>query len=557
MKKISYILSFILCLIVINNLWAQDEFMIYGTIKIQGYKSDSTIIKIESDKEQFGRTIILDSTGEFKIWLPYSKTYTVTFSKKEYQTVPIAVSTILPENVKKCCFTPFEVSFHMFKPDGIHDSLFSKPIVTIRYEQTLKSYFYSLDMDYYIQKMYIKAEMEHNTKVKDIAYMTKHKDSLTLEKKYMKLINSGNLYYSMKQFEMARRMFEKALELKPKRKYAAYKLEDIETQVKIFNKPQEKLPANADSIIAAAMTDIIDTKPKIEYKRKTDNEIEELFKQDLIKQIESETKNQRELAKRLQFVKNEVIDKKDFPSIIDTLNRPVIVKKDTTNKPIEIALNTTRDTVVMTKADSLPTNSNSFPLPDTISKPKIIAQAVDTSKKEIVMPLVIADSTKKTVKEFPEKNTIAEIKPFDKRAYQDSLKKVYPNEKTIEKIVEPYKTITRVIINRDNIVTIYIQVEHKWGGLFYFKDNTPYPLENISKSFFEVSTKLSSEKNQDTTPVKQLSVQTKQNSSNQGNSTTVTNRQKSADKQSKSINKKQTKPIIKKQSGSATKTPSK
>ena len=89
---------------------------------------------------------------------------------------------------------------------------------------------------------------------------------------------------------------------------------------------------------------------------------------------------------------------------------------------------------------------------------------------------------------------IVQKKPFNKAAYQDSLLKIYPNERTIEIINDDYKKITKVIINREHLVTIYLKVEHKWGGVFFFIDNTPFPLENISKSYFEVATRLLSEK---------------------------------------------------------------
>jgi tetratricopeptide (TPR) repeat protein len=460
---------------------AQEEFMVYGVIKIQGGSTDSATITVESEKRQFGRIIKLDNSGEYKVWLPYSKDYIIKYSKPGYQTVPIAVSTKLPEGIQKCCFTPFEMSFHLFKPDGSHDSLYKKPIVVVRYETKLKSYFYSLDIDYYIQKMYIKSEADRGKKLKDQAFIAKHKDSLETERKYVSLINSGNVYYSMRQYNMARQMFSKALEIKPKRRYPAYKLEDIETQLVIFNQIKDSLPKNADSIIAAVMNPKVEIKKPIEYKRKTPEELQAIFKKDLYNQIASETKNKKELAERIKFVDNEVINKKDESIKIDTI-RAITSKIESTKadtiahiqakvEPIKI------DTIKpeSPKLDSLISNIKTQT--DTIkTKPK------ENIKQEYVQPVQITKPTK----------TIQ--KPFNKAAYQDSLRKKYPNERTIEIITEDYKKITRVIINRDSLVTIYLKVEHQWGGIFFFKDNTPFPLENISKSYFEVTTKLLSNK---------------------------------------------------------------
>lgn len=490
------IIIFLLGLLQINTAKAQEEFMVYGTIKIQGEKPDSTIITIESDKRPYGRTIILDSTGEFKIWLAYSKEYIITFKKAGFQIVPIAVSTKLPEDIKKCCFTPFDLSFHLFKPDGKHDTLFRKPIVTIRYETKLNSYFYSLDMDYYIQKMYIKSETDRNRKLNDQAYIAKHKDSLEVERKYNSLINSGNLYYSMHQFAMAKQMFIKAQELKPNRKYPSYKLEDIETQVLIFNKVKDSLPQNADSIIAAVIAEKQEQKKQIEYKRKSPEEIEDIFNHDLIKQIQSETENQKELAKRLRFVQNEVINKKDEAIKIDTTKNIVktdSIKKDTTIVQLTKQEPEKRDSIIQTLPQiteknidtTSVTRTDSLHIVKTIDSVVLNKPIVDTVKK--IAPKQIAKEP------IIKSNNVQNI-PFDKVAYQDSLLKRYPNERTVEEINEPYKKLTKVIINRNNTVNIYLKVEHKWGGIFFFKDNTPYPLENISKSYFEVETKLLSEK---------------------------------------------------------------
>ena len=49
--------------------------MVYGVIKIQGESTENASIIVESEKSQFGRTITLDKSGEYKIWLPYSKDY--------------------------------------------------------------------------------------------------------------------------------------------------------------------------------------------------------------------------------------------------------------------------------------------------------------------------------------------------------------------------------------------------------------------------------------------------------------------------------------------------
>jgi len=422
---------------------SQTEFMLHGTLKIYKGRVDSVTIVVESERKQYGRVVKPDSTGEFRIWLAYARDYVVKFSRPGYQTVMFAVSTKMPEGVKHCCFTPFDMSFHLFKPDGKSDTLFRRPIVKIKYEARLKTYNYSLDIDYYIQKMIVQAEIDKQQRVKDEASRSRMRDSLEMERKYLSLINSGNSYYVNQQFALSRQMFEKALELKPSRKYPAYKLEDIKTELEIFNKKIDSLPPDHDSIVAAVMRPKPEPKPVLTYRRKTPQELEAMFRKDLQKQIVKETRDPRELQQRLAFV-SQVLDKKK-------------------------------------------------PEPVAAAQPVSLAPEVPVAVKP--RPIVVLPEPP------PAKDSIPN---FDNEAYQDSLKNKYPDERTIERTTEEYKTTTRVIINRDNKVAVYLKVEHKWGATFYFIDNTPFPMENISKSFFEVSTRLLSER--DVAPAQQDSL---------------------------------------------------
>lgn len=72
---------------------------------------------------------------------------------------------------------------------------------------------------------------------------------------------------------------------------------------------------------------------------------------------------------------------------------------------------------------------------------------------------------------------------------QEELKKKYPERKTIETIQDPGKKTTRIIINNEGKVTVYLQVEHSWGGVFYFIDYDPDPVASISKDYFDRHTK--------------------------------------------------------------------
>jgi len=85
--------------------------MIHGTVGVDDGSPNGTTIYVESDKKRYGRLIQLDSSGSFRIWFEYGKDYLIKFSKPEYQTIQFYFSTIMPQGIKQCCFTPFDLSF--------------------------------------------------------------------------------------------------------------------------------------------------------------------------------------------------------------------------------------------------------------------------------------------------------------------------------------------------------------------------------------------------------------------------------------------------------------
>ena len=73
---------------------------------------------------------------------------------------------------------------------------------------------------------------------------------------------------------------------------------------------------------------------------------------------------------------------------------------------------------------------------------------------------------------------------------KDRLITVYPNKKTVEEIDKPGKHITRIIMNIDNKVTIYLKVKHSWGATFFFIDEVGLELKSISETYFNLKTNL-------------------------------------------------------------------
>lgn len=76
------------------------------------------------------------------------------------------------------------------------------------------------------------------------------------------------------------------------------------------------------------------------------------------------------------------------------------------------------------------------------------------------------------------------------RQEQERLRKQYPNQKTVEELDQPGKHITRVIMNINENVCIYLKVKHSWGATFFFIDNPGEELKSTNEQIFNQKTNL-------------------------------------------------------------------
>ena len=76
-------------------------------------------------------------------------------------------------------------------------------------------------------------------------------------------------------------------------------------------------------------------------------------------------------------------------------------------------------------------------------------------------------------------------KQFNKK----DLDKKYTENKTVEFIEKANRKITKVIINDNKKIIIYIKVVYNWGATFYFIQDEYTHFRNISRAYYEVQTK--------------------------------------------------------------------
>ncbi len=82
----------------------------------------------------------------------------------------------------------------------------------------------------------------------------------------------------------------------------------------------------------------------------------------------------------------------------------------------------------------------------------------------------------------------------EKKAWKDAekqkLRKQYPEQKTVLEIDQPGKHITRVIMNVDNDISVYLKVKHSWGATFFFEEEVGEDLRSITEVYFNKMTDL-------------------------------------------------------------------
>ena len=139
------------------------------------------------------------------------------------------------------------------------------------------------------------------------------------------------------------------------------------------------------------------------------------------------------------------------------------------------------------------------PQPEQIEPEPIVAQPVEPVKEE---PKPVVEPKKTTVvskpqpivskpKPRPQPAMTDEEKEARKEAEMQKLRVQYPEQKTVLEIDQPGKHITRVIMNIDNKISVYLKVKHSWGATFFFEDEIGEDnLRSISELTFNKMTNL-------------------------------------------------------------------
>lgn len=113
-------------------------------------------------------------------------------------------------------------------------------------------------------------------------------------------------------------------------------------------------------------------------------------------------------------------------------------------------------------------------------------EAIDRYKKSVETKVITKEIPKVKVK--PIINTKAKPEEKENPFGAPPLLTEYAEGKTIEVFNFTHKKVTRVIIKKRAIQKVYYKVQHNWGGLFYFLQESPSFYRSISKTNFDKST---------------------------------------------------------------------
>jgi len=521
LQKTLFILILIYTSVQVN---AQDEFMIYGVIQTEDNNEAGTRIKIENTKTY--KTVYdenVEAGGQYRLDLAYGVNYQIFFTKEGYTPITFDVTLDLPEGVKECCYRALKLSFHLFKPDGEHDDLFKGSFYNITYEEKLKGFNYDLDIDYMVQQRIVNDAIFKQKKLETQEGKLARTDSIQSEKRYLALINQGTQFYNSQQFYTARKIFLEAKKIKPNRMYPQYKLEDIRTELERFETKANLLGVDVDSIIQKELAQAeikVDNGPIIPpYVPLTPEQVEEIFRKDIEKQVIALSDNANE-ANRTLALMNELFDKEfEEVKIADITPTPTTpeVEPEPPVRTVDLSSPVAPTPIVVETPIIKPEPVIEVPKPvepvEPVVEVKPTQTTIDTIKPEVVevvevKPIPVTPTptpkpvepvkpvvTTPTEKPTPVRPTTPPVQKFvpkvvDYKTYQDSLRQKYVETRTVEVSQDNYKKTTRVFMNNGQYVEVYAMVEHSWGATYYYIEEYPSGYQNIGYTAFMNKTKL-------------------------------------------------------------------
>ena len=289
--------------------------------------------------------------------------------------------------------------------------------------------------------------------------MLSYSQESAAEQQYKAAMQNAKTAFDAKMYSEALYFYREALKIKPDAKLPRYKIEDIRTMY--IDDGIKEIAENKK---------VTQDEAKIEAETKADERIEAEIEQ---------------AQKELETLKVATVISIDEETVVDDENidiadvEPTLETKQPEPEPIVVEP-AKEEPKPIVEPESQPVVEQ--PVAPVKEEPK----PVEPEKKTVVTKQPIVKPTKPAPHQLSD-----EEKEARKEAEMQQLKIRYPEQKTVLEIDQPGKHITRVIMNIDNKVSVYLKVKHNWGATFYFQDEIGEDnLRSISEQTFNKLTNL-------------------------------------------------------------------
>ncbi len=282
------------------------------------------------------------------------------------------------------------------------------------------------------------------------------------DQQYKAAMRNAKTAFDAKMYSEALYFYREALKINPDAKLPRYKIEDIRTMY--IDDGIKEIAENKK---------VTQDEAKIEAETKADERIEAEIEQT---QKELET---LKVATVISIDEEPVVDDEnlDIADIEPTLETKQPEQKPTVTQLVEPAKEESKPLVKPTKEEPEPIVEQPAPKEEKLTPPPTpIKTASKPATKPVSQPKTMTDEEKKVWKENEQKK----------------LRQQYPEQKTVLEIDQPGKHITRVIMNVDNEIHIYLKVKHSWGATFFFEEEIGEDMRSITEVFFNKMTDLQS-----------------------------------------------------------------
>lgn len=300
------------------------------------------------------------------------------------------------------------------------------------------------------------------------------------EDQYEQLMNNAKVAFEAKQYSEAVMFYRQALELNPQAKLPRFKIEDIRT---IYIEKEMDTLSNISPDVAQKEKGfkLFQKKKEVEEEQS----IREKAEKAATKKMNQDADQALNELKKLKVAAVPVADDVELES--DSLQIDE-VEQDRESGMVHMQAKDKK------QLDSIQPKE----------KPQLTARKKDLPPVEIMdeepneEPKVqksVSAPEKKVETKVPKPKDLNSLSPEEKQAWiekeKERLLKKYPNKKTVEEIEKPGKKITRVVMNIDGKVSVYLKVRHSWGATFYFIDEVGQELRSINQQYFNLKTSLS------------------------------------------------------------------